>query len=266
MKTILALLLLTTSTLSFAQEATYFRAWQGFISPKLTTESFFKELPTFMDDTVKIYEGRALVNYIVVVPPKDKPAFIPDELALVALTSREDYLAIRNTPEGQHYSDRHWDVFNKENSKSVDPMVDFKKDRPETLVHNQSYNVLGNPIDWQEGYNMVYIGLRKKNLSAEDFLKKLRNHLSLVATSMAPKGLKGYIVIANNDYEVAYLNWESKSAHDNAFATSLGKIVTKDGASILDNLMYEEAKAHDTRPKKNVQYGSAYSTLPASSK
>jgi hypothetical protein len=145
-------------------------------------------------------------------------------------------------------------------------MIDFKAELPATLIHNQSYNVLGKSIDWQEGYNLVYIGLRKKHLSAEDFLKKLRNHISLFASTMSPKGLKGYIVIANNDYEVAYLNWESKRAHDEAFMTALGKIAVKDGGSILDNLMYEEAKAHRVSINGKVETGKAYSTMPASSK
>ena len=125
MKSLLLLLVLLSCTHMQAQEAQYFRVWQGFQKTTLSKSDFLLTLPTFMKATVDLYhqQNHALINYIVVIPPKNKPAFIPDELALVALTSKNDYQYIRQTVEGQKYSESHWTLFNKENSKSSEPII-----------------------------------------------------------------------------------------------------------------------------------------------
>ena len=189
-------------------KAAYFRVWQGFQKPELTSEQFLNELPSFMKNTVDLYQERALNNYIVVIPPTNRPAFIPDELALVTLHSKEIYEAIRATPEGQKYSARHWDVFNKSNSKSA-AFIDYSKVNPEELIHNTAYDVIGNQINWARGFNAVFIGIKKSELSSAQFLHKLQSHIELAKSTMQPKGLLGYIIIANDNYEIAYLNWES---------------------------------------------------------
>jgi hypothetical protein len=233
------------------ENATYFRAWQGFKAPALNQQQFLRDLAPFMRETVDLYQGRALNNYIVIVPPAGKPAFVPDEFALVALSSKEDYQAIRATPEGERYSARHWDVFDRSNSKSADPMVNFTQEKPTKLAHNYSYDVIGKPIDWSKGRTMVYIGLRKPELTPDAFLTGLARHLSFVKQRLQPKGLLGYVVIANDNYEVAYMNWENEPPQDAR--------VGADGATLLNPLMYQEAKhfqAGDT-----ISHNKAYSTL-----
>jgi len=233
------------------ETATYFRAWQGFKTPTLTDTQFLRELAPFMRETVDLYQGRALNNYIVIIPPAGKPSFVPDEFALVALSSKEAYQAIRAKPEGERYSARHWDVFDRSNSKSADPMVNFAQEKPSKLAHNHSYDVIGKPIDWSKGRTMVYVGLRKQNLSADAFLTGLARHLNIVKHRIQPKGLLGYIVIANENYEVAFMNWEDQPAQDPR--------VTADAANLLDGLMYQEARPFQAGD--SVQVKSAYSTL-----
>lgn len=233
------------------EEATYFRAWQGFKATQLNEQQFMRDLAPFMRETVDLYEGRALNNYIVIVPPAGKPSFVPDEFALVALSSKEAYQAIRATPEGERYSARHWDVFDRNVSKSADPMVNFTQDKPTKLAHNHSYDVIGKPIDWSKGRTMVYIGLRKPNLSADAFLTGLARHLSFVKSRLQAKGLLGYIVIANDNYEVAFMNWADEPAQDAR--------VGADGATLLTPLMYQEARHFQAGDRVNVN--SAYSTL-----
>src|SRR5688572_13444607 len=89
--------------------ANYYRVWQGFQKSEMTNAEFLNVLSSFMKATVDLYKSKALNNYIVIIPPAVKPSFVPDELALVALSSKEDYDLIRSTPEGQAYSARHWD-------------------------------------------------------------------------------------------------------------------------------------------------------------
>jgi hypothetical protein len=253
-------LLLVTLLGAQAQEASYFRAWQGFKNPNVSQSQFEASLPSFMKMTVDLYGGAQILSqYIVVIPPAEKPSFIPDELALVALSTETDYRAIRQTPAGQAYGEAHWKLFNKENSKSADPITDLTA-KPQILKHHQSYDVIGTPIDWSKGYNIVFIGIRKANLSPTQFLRRLTRHVYLTKRALTPKGLKGFLVIANENYEVAYLNWESQKAHDLAFQTSGGKAVSEDSAQFMESLMYQVAAPYDVSTKTPLQLGKAYST------
>lgn len=263
MKTLKRLVLVMTMGLSFSAQAVntgqYFRAWQGFKKADLTNSHFLAELPSFMKDTVDIYKNRILNNYIVILPPENKPDFIPDELALVALTSKEGYQTIRATSEGQRYSERHWNVFEKGISKSADPMINYAKEKPSVLVHNQSYDVIGKPINWARGFNAVFIGTRKAGLSPTDYLVHLKAHLDLAKLVMVPKGLRGYIVIANENYEIAYLNWSFKKAHDRAVKSAGGQKVFGDAGSFMDVLMYQPAIPFEAGHAVSPNH--AYSTM-----
>ena len=266
MKSLLLLSFLLSCSHMQAQEANYFRVWQGFQKPTLSKADFLQTLPSFMKATVDLYhyQNNSLVNYIVVIPPKNKPSFIPDELALVALSSKNDYQFIRQTSEGQKYSESHWSLFNKENSKSSEPIISTLPSN--TFVHNQSYDMIGNPINWSRGYTMVYIGLRKSTITQSDFLENLTEHATLFKQIMQPKGVLGYILIANNDYEIAYVNWSSKAAHDNAFKNTEGAKIAENGSQILDNLYYQNIRPIDVYQDLNVNEGESFSMLPSSTK
>jgi len=244
---------------SAAYEANYFRAWQGFKKSSLSDETFMRELPDFMKKTVDLYQNRALNNYIVAIPPLEKPAYIPDEIALVALSSEEDYQSIRNTPEGKKYSARHWDIFDKNTSHSAKHLIDYNQERPDKLDSNWAYDMIGQPIDWSDGVNYVFIGVKKPNGSKGSFLERLKSHIEIARETMEPKGLRGYIVIANENYEIAFLNWESQISHDNAGVSKKGKVVFDDANEFMDVLMYESAAGFTAG--KSITYGKAYSTL-----
>jgi hypothetical protein len=247
------------SSESKASTAEYFRVWQGFKKPTLTDDQFLKELPSFMKETVDLYNGRGLNNYMVVIPPANKPDFIPDEFALVALNSEAEYTAIRNTEAGQAYSARHWDVFNKENSASSKIFINYQKEQPEKLVSNATYDMLGEAIDWSQGYSVVYIGTRQRHLSTEQFLDRLNKHIVLTKETLKPFGLNAYIVLANENYEVAYMNWTSKAEHEAAFEREDGKQIFTDAQTFLDPLMYQQLIPFPAG--SSVNEGAAYSSL-----
>lgn len=239
--------------------AGYFRVWQGFQKPELSQQEFITGLPVLMKATVDLYAERALNNYIVVMPPKVRPAYVPDELALVALSSEEDYQQIRSTPEGQQYSELHWDYFDRNTSQSAKNFIDYSKELPSRLINNAAYDMIGTSIDWANGANFVYIGTRKNALTNEEFLARLKTHVELAKTVMNPKGLRGYIIIANENFEVAYLNWESKEAHDKAVQSSEGSAVFADASEFMDTLMYEPALSF--KAGEPISEGAVYSTL-----
>lgn len=219
--------------------ASFFRVFQGFKRADMPNERFTKEFPKFMNRTVDLYApANILNNYIVVIPPAKKPSYIPDEFALVALTSEEGYRAIRATPEGQAYSEDHWTYFNKETSKSAP----YELDAGQALVHNQAYDLSPSPVDWSKGHTLFFLGTRKAGQTPEQFLSKLRSHIDLAKHNLVPLGLKGYIVLANENYEAAYINFESKEAMDAAFAQAAGQEVGEDARLFMDVLMWEPTK------------------------
>ena len=262
----LCLALLLSSISQGASPAGYFRVWEGFQKPGLTRDKFLGELPQFMADTVSLYGGRALSNYIVVVPPESKPSFIPDELALVALTNEVDYRKIRATPEGQKYSDRHWDVFDKATSRSAPQFIDYSSVQPPELVSGAAYDMIGQSIDWATGYTLAYIGIRKDSISTPEYLRRLKAHLELAKRSMVPQGLRGYIATVHDQYEVAYLNWPTKEAHDRAVQSEASQVVFADAQEFMNPLMYQEAIS--VLAGVSVTAGAVYSTVssPDSSK
>ena len=247
------------ATISEANTAGYYRVWQGFKQESLDQKSFMGELPAFMKDTVDLYGGaEALNQYLVVIPPKNKPDFVPDELALVAITSEQKYQSIRATPEGRKYSERHWDVFNKDRSKSAKSMIDYFAEKPARLEPTVAYRMFDSTIDWSQGYSLIYIGTRKKDVSPENFLTRLQAHIELAAKTMGPLGLNGYLVTAHENYEVAYLHWDSQKAHDQAVSSASGKGIFADAGTFMDTLMYEPA--FDLIAGEGIDHGRFYKT------
>lgn len=251
--TILAPLMIAASIASAAPTAGYYRVWQGFKRSSVTTEKFNDNLPAFMNWTVSLY-GETLNQYIVGMPPVEKPSFIPDEFALIALSDEASYKKIRATTEGQAYGEAHWQIFEKETSKSAPLNISI----PAALVPGQSYDMIGTPVNWNGGYTVFFIGVRRSDVSVENFLSHLAEHVIFVTETFRPMGLTGYIAIANENYEVAYMNWESKEAADAAFDTMLGDAVRKDAEAMMTFLQFTELKPFNG---STVIPGEAYSTV-----
>ncbi len=230
---------LTLFVLSFNQfasastTANYYRVWQGFKQPDLTTSQFLSRLPEFMNATTQVY-GNVLNQYQVAVPPETKPQFVPDEFALISLPDEAIYREIRATPQGTAYAESHWQIFDKTNSKSapLDIVV------PEILESGHAYNVLNARNDWSSGTTTFFLGLRKSGQNPQQFLKKLSEHILLVAKTLKPLGLKGYIIIADENYEAAYMNWTSPEEMNQAFTLAQGKAVATEASTFLNTLQW----------------------------
>jgi hypothetical protein len=256
MKTVFLLLLLSfVQPLSANTEtAGYYRVWQGFKRPDFTQDAFMQAIPPFMNATVDLYGGRILNQYLVAIPPSDKPSFIPDEFALVALTDEPGYRQIRATPEGQAYSIAHWDVFDKETSKSA-PLVKYYESKPSVLESNTAYSMIGYELDWTKGVNVFYIGLRKPEQSPADFLKELSVHINFTAEKLGPLGLRGYMVVANENYEAGFLNFESKEVMAQALESADGKLVHEDAGRLMNTLQWSvETEFNKVSIENNTYY------------
>ena len=68
-----------------------------------------------------------------------------------------------------------------------------------------------------------FIGLRKVSVTPEEFLARLSRHVKLVAESFRGRGLKGYVAIAHEGYEAAYMLWESRAAMSAAWVPAAAR-------------------------------------------
>lgn len=219
--------------------AGFYRAWQGNKLDSMAPQDFLNALPEFMNG-IHVY-GDVLNQYLVAVPPADRPAYVPDEFALVALTDEESYRRVRATPEGKAYGDSHWTLFEKAKSTSL-PLDNAI---PSSLVSGRAYDVIASPIDWRVGYSTFFLGLRKSGMSKGDFLHRLSQHVQLASMKFQPQGLRGYITMANADYEAAFMNWESEAAMTKAFASPGGQEVSRDGEDLFKFLQWGGARPFD---------------------
>lgn len=253
MKTCLILSLLLFSSCAHASgPAHYLRLWRGFQLPAFTDAHFQGELPSFMRATTTLY-GNALSNYLVALPPSGRPAFVPDETALLAFGVESEYQRIRQTPEGRRYGESHWELFDRTRSGSL--VVAHTPKVPSALVANTAYDFGLGGIDWSKGHTTYFVGLKKPGQG--DFFTRLAKHVSLVRDSFLAFGLRGYVVVATADYELAIMNWESDESMSKAFGSLFGQAVMKDGQEFLDNLQRNSAARFDGL---RAEPGSFYST------
>ena len=88
---------------------------------------------------------------------------------------------------------------------------------------------------------LFYFGIRKQGVSKTEFLKSLASHVRLVRSKMQPRGLDGYLVIATEDYEIAYMHWSSRARMDAANASADGPAIAADAGKIMDTQMWQTA-------------------------
>ncbi|MBI2068351.1 MAG: type 1 glutamine amidotransferase domain-containing protein [Deltaproteobacteria bacterium] len=116
-----------------------------------------------------------------------------------------------------------------------------KKGMPKGGIEpNVVYDISAEALDWKNGYSTVFVGSRLKGSSPSEFLPHLTKHVGEVKQAFEPQGLRGYIVLATSDYEIAYLNWTSKEAADKAFASPDGKKVVADAQSFMESVLYKQ--------------------------
>ena len=125
----------------------------------------------------------------------------------------------------------HWEIFDKDKSKSGSAVS--LESTGGTINTETPYDVLQKPTDWQCGYSTFFVGTKLDNVKSADFLPGLTKHVNLVRSTFEPVGLKGYIVVGNENMEIAFMNWSSKAAADRAMSSPAGKNVVNDAGKIM---------------------------------
>lgn len=229
-----------------------YRVFRGVKRADVSTTAFLADLgKRFIPAAPKTHAKNGLVAYLPAVPTAKKAAFLPDEYAVIAYESADVYTKARATPEGNAYSELHWELFDKAASKSVTAVP---LDPTGQVQADVAYDVMQQPTDWQKGHSAFYVGVRKAGVPAAAFLSRLSQHVALAKREFAPLGMDGYIVVATADYEVAYTHWTSAKAADAALGTVGGKRVVADG----QGFMADEQWAPTTAFSGTVKPGQAF--------
>lgn len=228
-----------------SSEATFCRFWRGFRKEGTSPEEFRKRLANeFMPATVRTPGRFGLCAYLVVVPPMDHPACVPDEIALVMYASEAGYRKMNADPEGKKYQESHWGVFQRGTSGSLVPhaLPGVVSEFPQKGL---AFDLMEKSADWQAGYTLFTLEFRRPELEPADFPGKLARHLGAARAAFSSRGLQGCLVLMTEAYVMSFMNWESRAAMDTAFASSDGKAVARNAVKILIPYMRIPARPFD---------------------
>lgn len=239
MKRLLLLTVLLTTQSVIA--APYYRFWRGEKLKQMPEITYMNRMAKdFVPMAPKLFP--ALDSYLVAIPPKGLGV---DEVALLAYTNEEEYLSGRSTQEGRGYSDAHWELFERENSKSLVPGILDDK-----VEANKAYDLLNTNPDWSQGETYFFMGKKKDNLSTVDFLSQVDKHVRSVRKGFSPVGMKGYVVLITEDREYAWINWDSKASADKAYASAFGKSAMAEASQLMDILQWSTTSKFENKLKR----------------
>lgn len=225
----------------------YYLVWRGFKRIDVKNEAFNKTLVEKIVPTVpKVYGTQGLLAFLAAVPTpvvKKRPNPVPSEISLLVFESKAAYEKALQSPDIKKFNDSRWEIFDQKTSSAEAPILfDPAKTK---LSSGKAYDLYGEGLDWRTGHNTVYIGLRKSGLKQSEFMRRLTAHLKQASQAMKPKGLRGYVVLATEDYEIAWQNWKDQAAYDAAMNSDEAKPIITDAGSIMDNGLYAGAKVFD---------------------
>ena len=219
----------------------HIRVFRGVKRADVAYGSFVADLSKrFIPAAPQTHAKNGLVAYLPALPPQPKPAGIADEFAIVVYESADVYAQAKATPEGQAYSDLHWELFDKAASKSTSAVN--LESTENAIKADIAYDLMQKATDWQTGQATFSIGTRLKTVAAGEFLGRLTQHVQHVRTAFGPLGLDGYVVVATPDQEVAFMHWSSEQAAEQAHASTQGKAVAAERQALMAGLASASAK------------------------
>ncbi|MEZ0372892.1 MAG: hypothetical protein ACAI44_27620, partial [Candidatus Sericytochromatia bacterium] len=159
-----------------------YRVFRGFRRADITHEAFVQDLQTrFIPAVARTHAKNGLVAYLPALPPEPHPPTLPDEVAIILYESEPVYQQAKATPEGQAYSALHWEIFDKQRSRSVTAVsLESTQNR---LQADVGYDLMQLPTDWQQGHSTFFIGWRQRGVPVADFLPRLTAHVKHVKTA-----------------------------------------------------------------------------------
>lgn len=261
----LALICLLLSFHSYAAEKVPFlRFWRGFVNVDADVSRLKERLNReLLPETIRVGAGKGLTAYLPALLPKNRPEYLPVEVALVAYSSKEDYEAIRSTPEGKAYGDLHFveGMFEKTTkagyvSKS-EVSTPFKDEvvlpvaagaaQTEAVV----YGINAEAINWQEGYAFLQTVKRHGDTADAAIAADAKTFLSQLKSFQTQGRLNAALVLVNRKYLMVLFNFaDEKQARD----YSRSSLFVPKGFSVYDGYHQHDGEVLEPRRLLNFSF------------
>ena len=181
------------------------RVWRGFRSKNITQKDFYDYLGRiFIPTVVQTQAPLGMTAYLPSVLPYNKPASIPDEIALVFYESKNTYSQTFKRVIGRAYALLHRPVFGPD---SVSEFPTLLKDK---FSPNCSYYLFKTKTDWYQGLCGVLVGTRIRPQTPKDFHKAIFTKLKTLQMHQQ-EGLDGVITVATDDYLIYWEHWNNST-------------------------------------------------------
>ncbi|AIO70061.1 hypothetical protein [Burkholderia oklahomensis] len=180
--------------------------WRGFRAPALDYEHFAQLLGSvFVPACVLLQPPVGLRAYLpTMIPQARKPPTVPDQTALMFWATPSSHDRATRAIAVRIYQNLHGDVYDMTRSKlpevpvALDPHAD-------ALVSEQPYFLVDRPSDWMFGSAKHFMGARRADLRATDFLAAV--HVWAASFQVEPPdGVDGALVCCGDDYVAAWIH------------------------------------------------------------
>ncbi len=179
------------------------RVWRGFQLATLSPSDFYDKLGSvFVPATVKLQIEAGLHSYTPTVPAglPDKPAYVPDETAILFWHSQETYwngfsrLAVRT------YTLTHNGVYITKGTPLSRADFPIAYDGASTLSVDQPVFLFNTQVDWMTGAVRHLVAERPRSVDSEKFKMDVSSILNKIK-NLSPS-LQGAIACIGDDYLV----------------------------------------------------------------
>jgi phosphatidylserine/phosphatidylglycerophosphate/cardiolipin synthase-like enzyme len=200
------------------------RFWRGFGQNRDRLEALRANVNSaLIPETTVVGAQRGLLAYLPAMFAAEKPAFLPDEIALIAYSSEDAYNAIRSTPRGALYGPLHFKegMFARETpegykstslvAKAYMGEVLLKSAERPDAPESEAYFIGPATLDWQAGHTVLRTLLSRADLIG-DYSTKVQGHLDTLNRNRSRNGVQGAVILVDRDYVFELINFVSKEA------------------------------------------------------
>ena len=220
----------------------YALLWQGWKKNNLTPGQFKTKIAKqFVPAAPAANAANGMRSFLTGLPPIKRSRSIPDAISLITFESQKVYEQTLTNDAGRQFDAMHWDLFDKKRGSHFEAAIDFNAKKPSRLESGRAYDMIGKPIHWQKGHNVFFIGLRKNTVNVDAFFDRMFKHVQMAGDAFGNIGLKGYVFLLTETYEIAFMNWESQKAMEAAFKTKAAAAIVKDASELMGTLMWTVA-------------------------
>lgn len=196
------------------------RVWRGYRAPGSDGPSFRHALGELLiPATVQTQAPLGLTAYLTAVLPEDKPASVPDEVALLFYESKAAWEHTTETTGGRIYSRLRDSLFTPASGSA------FPEPLGETLEVDRPYHLLHGEADWLRGATKVLVGAPPAGAWTAELLGTVHGFLSALQ-QQPPAGLEGAIVLVADGLLVYWEHWSDPALAGGGRMSGLAALVS----------------------------------------